>query len=68
MAAKMRDVTGLSEVVFSGGVFQNTLLLKRATDLLTGDDFTVFMQQKVPPNDGGISLGQALYAHHYVRE
>lgn len=62
MAQRIREVTGLSEIVLSGGVFQNHLLMNRVSDLLEGDDFRVFIQQKVPPNDGGISLGQAFHA------
>jgi hydrogenase maturation protein HypF len=62
MAIRMRETTGLSEVILSGGVFQNHLLLERTWDLLAGADFQIFIQQRVPPNDGGIALGQALHA------
>ncbi|MBW2039739.1 MAG: carbamoyltransferase HypF [Deltaproteobacteria bacterium] len=62
MAKRMRKLTALPEIVLSGGVFQNYLLLGRVCDLLEEDDFRVFIQQKAPTNDGGISLGQALYA------
>lgn len=67
MAKRMREVTALSEILLSGGVFQNHLLLARVWDLLDEDDFRVFVQQRVPPNDGGISLGQALYATYLLR-
>jgi len=61
MAKQMRELTGLSDIVLSGGVFQNHRLLDRVWHLLKQDDFRVFIQEKVPCNDGGISLGQALY-------
>ncbi len=61
MISKMREATGLSEVVLSGGCFQNHLLLGRICHLLEERDFRVWIHRKVPPNDGGIALGQALY-------
>jgi hydrogenase maturation protein HypF len=62
MALQMQERTGLSGVILSGGVFQNHLLMARAWDLLEGEDFTVYIHHKVPPNDGGIALGQAFHA------
>jgi len=62
MAKMMRQDNGLSHVFLSGGVFQNTLLLGKAWDILKEDGFKVYVHQKVPSNDGGISLGQAFYA------
>jgi len=56
------DKTGITQVVLSGGVFQNRLLLRKAVSLLEVDGFTVFTHQQVPCNDGGISLGQAVIA------
>jgi hydrogenase maturation protein HypF len=58
----LRERTGLATVALSGGVFQNRLLLGRAVDLLTAAGFGVLTHQRVPPNDGGISLGQAVVA------
>lgn len=52
--------TGLSRVVLSGGVFQNAILLNGLTRLLTDMDFKVYSHSRVPTNDGGISLGQAV--------
>ncbi len=57
------DKTGITQVVLSGGVFQNRLLLRKAVSLLEADGFTVFTHQQVPCNDGGISLGQAVIAN-----
>jgi hydrogenase maturation protein HypF len=51
----------LNDVVFSGGVFQNIYLLKRSIKLLREHDFNVFLHSRVPPNDGGISLGQVYF-------
>lgn len=46
------------KVVFSGGVWQNDFLLKRASQLLKNDGMKVYFNSKVPLNDGGIALGQ----------
>jgi hydrogenase maturation protein HypF len=57
--AQARD---LDTVLLSGGVFQNDLLLEDLRTLLTSVRLKVWVNQKVPPNDGGISLGQAALA------
>jgi hydrogenase maturation protein HypF len=62
MASTLREGTGLSEIMLSGGVFQNHLLLGKVYDLLEEEDFKVYIHHKVPPNDGGIALGQAYHA------
>jgi len=49
----------LDTVVLSGGVFQNELLLERLKSLFDGSGIEVWTNHAVPPNDGGISLGQA---------
>jgi hydrogenase maturation protein HypF len=46
-------------VVLSGGVFQNELLLEELVVRLEGSRLAIWMGREVPPNDGGISLGQA---------
>ena len=51
---------GLKQVVFSGGVFQNRYLTERAAAALESRGFEVHTHQRVPPNDGGIALGQAV--------
>jgi hydrogenase maturation protein HypF len=53
---------GLERVVLSGGVFQNAYLSERAVACLTAEGFRPFTHQRVPPNDGGIALGQAVIA------
>jgi hydrogenase maturation protein HypF len=50
----------LKEIVLSGGVFQNRYLTERAATLLESRGFVVHTHQRVPPNDGGIALGQAV--------
>ncbi len=59
----VRERTGLETVALSGGVFQNALLLERAAARLVASRFRVLCHRQVPPNDGGISLGQAVTAN-----
>jgi len=58
----LRDATGLETAALSGGVFQNLLLLERTVAGLEQAGFRVLVHSRVPPNDGGISLGQAAVA------
>jgi hydrogenase maturation protein HypF len=58
----VRETTGLEAVALSGGVFQNLLLLERVVAGLEAHGFRVLVHSRVPPNDGGISLGQAAVA------
>jgi hydrogenase maturation protein HypF len=51
---------GLKQIVLSGGVFQNRYLTERASADLESRGFTVHTHRQVPPNDGGIALGQAV--------
>lgn len=53
---------GLRRVCLSGGVFQNALLTERMVQALERAGFEVFLHERVPTNDGGISLGQAVIA------
>ncbi len=52
------------QIVLSGGVFQNALLLKLSESELTKRGFTVYTPQLFGPNDGGLSLGQAFMTMH----
>ena len=52
----------LDTIVLSGGVFQNELLLEDLQSLLAAESLQVWTNHEVPPNDGGISLGQAALA------
>ncbi len=53
---------GLKEVVLSGGCFQNFFLAGRLPKILSKRGIKVFLPRKLPPNDGGVSYGQALWA------
>ena len=53
-----RDTRDINKVCLSGGVFQNKILTEEALRLLRGDSFAVYYNIHVPPNDGGIALGQ----------
>ena len=53
---------GEKQIVLSGGVFQNRYLTERAAALLESRGYMVHTHQRVPPNDGGIALGQAVMA------
>ena len=68
MCLKIRKTSGLNRVALSGGVFQNSLLLENTYVLLDKNDFKVFKQHRVPPNDGGIALGQAVIANEQVKK
>jgi len=59
----IRSKEKLNRVVLSGGVFQNIFLLSLVTEDLKRSGFDVYTHHLVPPNDGGISLGQAVVAH-----
>ncbi len=53
---------GIVKVALSGGCFQNAILLESTITLLEQHGFRVYWHQRVPPNDGGISLGQIALA------
>ncbi len=59
---RMKTDTGLNDVVLSGGVIQNRYLLEKSLYLLSMNRFRVYINHQVPPNDGGISLGQLMVA------
>ncbi len=61
---KLRAQQGLNQVALSGGVFQNITLLSKTLELLRAADFEIFTHRHVPPNDGGLALGQAVVAHY----
>ena len=58
----IRAASGTERVVLSGGVFQNRLLSEGVHSSLSRRGFRVLSQRLVPPNDGGIALGQAVIA------
>ncbi len=59
---KLRETTNLNIVALSGGVFLNALLTAAVQSRLSTDGFRVFRHRQVPPNDGGLCLGQLAIA------
>ncbi|HYF01303.1 MAG TPA: carbamoyltransferase HypF, partial [Planctomycetota bacterium] len=62
ICARLRAEFGLDRVVFSGGVFMNARLGLDAERALARDGFRVYQHEAVPPNDGGLCLGQLAVA------
>lgn len=65
---RIRQKTGLENVVLSGGVFENTYLLERLISRLRDLNFKVYYNRLTPTNDGGISFGQAAAASAILKE
>jgi len=65
---QLRERESLNTIALSGGVFQNVTLLGKTLSLLNKDGFNVITHHLVPPNDGGISLGQAVIASKHLKE
>jgi hydrogenase maturation protein HypF len=61
-ATRVRARTGIDTVALSGGVFQNALLLALSRREIEARGFRVLTHRQVPPNDGGLALGQAVVA------
>jgi hydrogenase maturation protein HypF len=64
---KVKESDGVNTVALSGGTFQNTLLLDQTTALLKEKEFVVYTHRRVPANDGGLALGQAVLADRVFR-
>jgi hydrogenase maturation protein HypF len=64
---RIRERDGIDRICLSGGTFQNFVLLERTTRALRRSGFELFLHSRVPPNDGGISLGQAVIANERIR-
>jgi hydrogenase maturation protein HypF len=62
LAGSIGREEGVRDVVLSGGVFQNTYLLEKSVEKLRNRKFSVYYNEQVPANDGGISLGQLIVA------
>ncbi len=63
---KIRAAGGVNNVALSGGTFQNVLLLEQTVELLREEGFVVYRHRRVPANDGGLALGQAVLAEWQV--
>lgn len=57
---------GLSQVVLTGGCFQNRVLTQQAIQRLRSEGFAPYWHQRIPPNDGGIAVGQAIAALRHL--
>ncbi len=64
---RARERTGVNVVALSGGCYQNLLLLELSLDRLRAQGFNVYIHSLVPPNDGGVALGQAMVAASRLR-
>ena len=62
VAVNLQQLTGIDRVALSGGVFQNVLLVRLARSELAARGFRVLSHRIVPPNDGGLALGQIAVA------
>jgi hydrogenase maturation protein HypF len=62
VCAMMARETGLTQVALGGGVFQNAYLVELLVEMLPQRGLEPLMHSQVPPNDGGLSLGQAVIA------
>jgi hydrogenase maturation protein HypF len=63
MCEKLRIENDIKKVVLSGGTFQNTYLITEVTRRLTEKEFITYFHKRIPTNDGGLSLGQAVIAN-----
>ena len=63
----IRAAGGPSAVALSGGTFQNLLLMEQVLECLLGKGFSVYRHRRVPANDGGLALGQAVLANGSVQ-
>lgn len=59
---RIRKETAIDQVALTGGVFQNRFLMQKAAESLTGAGFQLVLHRRLPPNDSGIALGQAMIA------
>ncbi|MCK4662021.1 MAG: carbamoyltransferase HypF [Bacteroidales bacterium] len=66
VVCQIKKDTGINKIVLSGGVFQNRFLLEKLIQILANNNFEVYTNHLIPPNDGGIALGQLVVASNYI--
>ena len=62
-----REYSGRNKAALSGGVFQNRFRLRLTEEGLAQEGFDVLRHHMIPPNDGGIAIGQAAYGLYYLQ-
>jgi hydrogenase maturation protein HypF len=62
VCSRARNELGLETVALTGGVFANVLLSSACAEGLRDDGFTVLRHRRIPPNDGGLAVGQLVVA------
>ena len=67
VCSQLAASTGIRQICLSGGTFQNFYLLRKSLDLLGAAGLEAYIHSRVPPNDGGLSLGQAVIANRLYR-
>jgi hydrogenase maturation protein HypF len=67
VSSGLSERTGIKDVVLTGGVFQNTLLVWMVTEGLRREGLNAWQNEQVPANDGGVALGQAVVARELIK-
>jgi hydrogenase maturation protein HypF len=62
------DRIGIADLLLTGGCFQNSVLAEAAQQRLAGAGFVVHTHRRIPPNDGGLAAGQAIFARRPLEE
>ena len=65
---RARSETNVNIAALTGGCYQNLLLLELTADRLRAMGFRVLTHSLIPPNDGGVALGQAVAAMRYIQD
>jgi hydrogenase maturation protein HypF len=66
ICGRIREDSGINEVVLSGGVFQNSFLLEKICRNLKRNKFEVYTHKELPSNDGGVAIGQIIIANAII--
>jgi len=66
ICTRIRDDSGINGVALSGGVFQNSFLLKKICCNLKQNNFEVYTHKELPSNDGGVAIGQIVVANEII--